>query len=195
MHKWVYIASLVAAASAVFSVACGSDDDGGANRNLDSTGTVTGEISVFAASSLTDAFMEEAAAFERANPGVKVTMRFGASSALAVQINEGAPADVYASADLAQMKVVTDAGAVSESKIFVKNTPVVVIPRSDTKVASFAELAMPGVRLVLAGAEVPIGRYSREILRKASAEGGVSSDFSERVLANLKSEEANVRAV
>ncbi len=195
MHKWVYIASLVAAASAVFSVACGSDDDGGANRNLDSTGAVTGEISVFAASSLTDAFMEEAAAFERANPGVKVTMRFGASSALAVQINEGAPADVYASADLAQMKVVTDAGAVSESKIFVKNTPVVVIPRSDTKVASFAELAMPGVRLVLAGSEVPIGRYSREILRKASAEGGVSSDFSERVLANLKSEEANVRAV
>lgn len=194
MHKWFLVASLMAA-SAVFSVACGSDDNGGSEETPDGPGAVSGEISVFAASSLTDAFMEEAAAFEAANPGTKVTMRFGASSALAVQINEGAPADVYASADLAQMKVVTDAGSVAESKIFAKNTPVVVAPRDDEKVSVFADLAKPGVRLVLAASEVPIGRYSREILAKASAEGGVSRDFSEKVLANLKSDEANVRAV
>ncbi len=170
--------------------ACGGDSSDGSTG-----GGVTGEITVFAASSLTDAFKEAGAAFEKANPGSKVTFSFAASSALAVQINEGAPADVYASADTNQMKNVADKDNVEESSIFVKNTPVVVVPKGNSTVSAFSDLANPGVRLVLAAAEVPVGKYARQILQNASASGGVASDFSDKVLANLKSNEANVRAV
>lgn len=156
---------------------------------------IKGDIVVFAASSLTESFKEAGTAFETKYPGTKVTFSFAASSALAVQINEGAPADVFASADTTQMKNVVDKGNATASDIFVKNMPVVVVPKSGSPVAAFADLAKPGVRLVLAGSEVPVGRYSREILANASKPGGVASDFSDKVLANLKSDEANVRAV
>ncbi len=171
--------------------ACGGDDDSGEPGD-----SLSGEITVFAASSLTDAFKEAGTAFEEQYPGTKVTFSFAASSALAVQINELAPADVFASADQAQMKAVVDEGNALEPAVFVKNTPVVVVPKDGATVATFEDLAKPGVKLVLAGATVPIGRYAREILAKASASsGGIGSDFSARALANLRSEEANVRAV
>lgn len=202
--------SMLTLAAMIAAVACGGDDD--ADDGTDATATggqpavtsapttpttppTAGEITVFAASSLTEAFKEAGTVFEKANPGTRVTFNFAASSALAVQINEGAPADVFASADTTQMKNVTDKGNAGESAIFVKNTPVVVIPKDGKTVVTFADLARPGVKLVLAGKDVPIGRYAREILTKASGTGGVSADFSDKVLANLKSEEANVRAV
>lgn len=188
--------------------ACGGDDnDAGASRpaatapTAGSAATPTmapleGEIIVFAASSLTEAFKEAGAAFQAANPRTKVTFNFAASSALAVQLNEGAPADVFASADNAQMKVVTDKGAAREPRTFVKNLPVVVVPRGSSAVGGFGDLQKPGLNLVLAAPEAPIGRYSRDILTRASApQGGISPNFSERVLANLKSNEPNVRAV
>lgn len=169
---------------------------GGCDNGPEPDGSrIDGEITVFAASSLTEAFREAGAAFERANPGTKVTFSFAASSALAVQINEGAPADVFASADANQMKSVTDEGNAAEPTTFATNTPVAVVPKDGTAVTAFADLAKPGIKLVLAGKDVPIGRYAREILEKASGPGGISPDFSERVLANLKSDEANVRAV
>lgn len=184
--------------------ACGGDDDDDTEEasptappspNASPTRALSGEITVFAASSLTEAFKESGSAFEKAHPGAKVAFSFASSSSLATQINEGAPADVFASADIAQMKVVSDKGNVLESNIFVKNTPVVVVPKGSTTVSAFADLAKPGVKLVLAGKEVPIGKYARDIFTKASGAGGVSSDFADRALANLKSEEANVRAV
>ena len=175
----------LALAVATILAACGSSGD-----DPDDS-----EILVFAASSLTEAFKELGTTFEQENPGTKVTFNFAASSALATQINEAAPADVFASADAAQMKVVTDKGNAAGPVIFAKNSPVVVVPKGRSGVAAFADLAKPGLRLVLAAKEVPIGRYSREILTNASATGGVSADFSDNVLANLKSDEANVRAV
>lgn len=175
-------------AGAALSACCGNGSGG-------DSGTIDGEITVFAASSLSEAFKEVGAAFEKANPGTEVTFSFAASSALAVQINEGAPADVFASADTAQMKNVIDQGNAEEPTVFATNTPVVVVPKDGKAVATFADLAKPGIKLVLAGKDVPIGRYAREVLAKASGTGGISPDFSDRVLANLKSEEANVRAV
>ena len=93
------------------------------------------------------------------------------------------------------MKSVTDEGNAAEPTTFATNTPIAVVPKDGTAVTAFADLAKPGIKLVLAGKDVPIGRYAREILEKASGPGGISPDFSERVLANLKSDEANVRAV
>ena len=111
-----------------------------------------------------------------------------------VQINEGAPADVFASADNAQMKVVVDAGNATSPQVFVRNTPVVVVP-ADSAIDDFEDLATAGIRLVLAGPDVPIGRYARQVLENASGTGGIAPDFATRVLANLRSDETNVRAV
>jgi molybdate transport system substrate-binding protein len=94
------------------------------------------------------------------------------------------------------MQVVTDAGSASGPLLFATNKPVVVVPKGDSPVVSFADLAKPGIKLVLAAPEVPAGKYAREVFTNASkASGGVSADFSEKVLANLRSNEANVRAV
>jgi len=160
-----------------------------------STAPLQGSITVFAAASLSDAFTEAGKAFEAANPGTKVAFSFGASSTLAVQINEGAPANVFASADGAQMKVVTSTGVAEAPVEFATNVPVVVVPAGSKVVRSFQDLAKPGIKLILAAPAVPIGNYAREILAKASAGGAISPNFAAQVLANLKSNEANVRSV
>jgi molybdate transport system substrate-binding protein len=150
-------------------------------------------LNVFAAASLTDAFNEIAAAFQTQNEGVEVAFNFASSSTLATQITQGAPVDVFASADLPQMQVVVDAGLVQgEPIIFTRNRLVVITP-SDSEIMTLEDLANPGVLLVLAEANVPAGKYSREILEKLNTTYGAG--FSESVLANLVSEEPNVRQV
>lgn len=184
-----FAAGMLVLPGVALAVSCGGD--GG-----EAPGGGEGEIVVFAAVSLTDAFKAAAGTFEAENPGVKVTFNFAASSALATQINEGAPADVFASADLAQMKAVIDRGNARESHVFATNVPVVIVPASGSPVAAFADLAKPGIRLVLAGPEVPIGKYSRQVLEKAAADAaGPGAGFAGQALANLKSNESNARAV
>ncbi|MEO8539412.1 MAG: molybdate ABC transporter substrate-binding protein [bacterium] len=202
-RTWLLVSliALLGLASAALLAACSDDDDDEAAPTIGATaGTpaapVEGEIIVFAASSLTDAFKEAGTAFQQKNPKAKVIFNFASSSALATQINEGAPADVFASADSAQMRVVTDKGNAAEPVVFATNQPTLVVPKSGSPVATFADLAKPGVRLVLAAPEVPIGKYARDVFANASkTPGGVSADFSDKVLANVKSNEANVRAV
>jgi molybdate transport system substrate-binding protein len=131
-----------------------------------------------------------------ANPKTGVTFNFASSATLATQINEGGPADLFASADNATMKTVTDKANAADPKIFATNLPVVVVPKTGSPVQAFADLAKAGVKLVLAAPEVPIGNYARTVLTNASAaNGGISPDFSAKVLANLKSNESNVKAV
>lgn len=202
------LATVLATALALLTAACGSDDSKDARAaSPDTAGTTAptpapakvtlqGDITVFAAASLTDAFKELGKAFEAANPGTHVTFNFGASSALATQIDQGQPGDVFASADSANMKKVTDKNLAGPPVIFATNIPVVVVPASGSPVKAFEDLVKPGVKLVLATPAVPIGNYSRTIFTNASAaSGGISADFSEKALANLKSNEADVRAV
>jgi molybdate transport system substrate-binding protein len=164
--------------------------------SADGTPTLQGNITVFAASSLTDAFGEIGKAFTAANPKTGVTFNFASSATLATQINEGGPADVFASADNATMKTVTDKANAADPRTFASNLPVVVVPKSGSPVQAFVDLAKTGVKLVLAAPEVPIGNYARTVLTNASAaNGGISPDFSTKVLANLKSNESNVKAV
>lgn len=173
--------ALALAAAALALIACDNSDED--------------TLAVFAAASLTDAFTEMGAAFEAANPGVSVEFNFASSSALAVQINEGAPADLFASANNAQMAVVVDAGNASGPQQFATNRLAVVVPADSTKIASFEDLAKRGVLLILAAPEVPVGNFARESLQKASALLEYGGDFSERVLENLVSNETDVRAV
>ena len=189
------LAALVAIGS--LAAACaGSDAKATPAASSDATPILQGEITVFAASSLTDAFSEIGKTFMAANPKTRVNFNFASSSALATQINEGGPADVFAAADSTSMKSVTDKGNAAEPKTFATNLPVVVVPKTGSPVQAFADLAKPGVKLILAAPGVPIGNYARTVLTNASAaNGGISPDFSAKVLANLKSNEANVRAV
>jgi len=157
--------------------------------------SLQGKITVFAASSLAEVFEEAGKQFEAANPRTRVSFNFAASSALATQIEEGAPADVFASADFAQADRLYQGGHIQSPAVFARNSLVVVVPRGSTTVTSFEDLANEGVRLVLAGPGVPAGKYAREVIANASASGDFGADFESRVLANLRSEEANVRAV
>lgn len=172
------------------AVACGGDADSPPGDGP------AGELRVAAASSLTEAFEEAGDAFRRQHPGVELRFNFASSSALAAQIVEGAPADVFAAADHAQVAVVVERGLARDPVVFAQNVPVVVVPAKGSPVASFADLARPAVRLVLAGPDVPIGRYAREVLARAAADPqGPGAGFADDVLANLRSNEANVRAV
>lgn len=191
LHSLSRLVPCAVLAASMLVLACGGDDE----QPLDDDPTILrGDITVYAASSLTAAFKELGATFEGANLEVTVSFSFGASSTLATQINEGAPADVFASADAPQMEVVAKRGNVNAPENFALNTPVVVVPRGNGPVQSFADLAKPGVRLVLAAPEVPIGNYARQILANASTHGAVSLDFAARALGNLRSNEPNVRA-
>ncbi len=149
------------------------------------------QLTVFAASSLTEAFETVADAFEAEHPGTFVTLNFGGSSTLSAQLAQGALADVFASANARQMQVLDDAGLLaSEPTAFALNR-LVVIAAAESAVAELEDLAEGGVSVVLAGPEAPVGAYSREALEKLEAEYG--ADFMEKVLANLVSEEPNVR--
>jgi molybdate transport system substrate-binding protein len=158
----------------------------------------SGTLIVFAAASLTDAFEELATAFETANPGTDVVYNFAGSQQLSAQINEGAPADVFASANASQMRVAIEGTRVvsGTQKTFVRNRLVVITPSDNPAgIASLQDLAQPGLRLILADSVVPVGQYSLDFLAKASALPEYTESFSPTVLANVVSFEDNVRSV
>jgi len=155
-----------------------------------------GAITVFAASSLTNAFKEIGPAIQRAHPEHPVRFNFGASSALRSQIQLGAPADVFASADYEQMEPLRKAGLVSAPVTFARNRLTVVVPKGNPgKLSSPRDLARPGLRLVTAAGAVPIGRYTQEVLGKLGQEPGYPAGYAARVNQNVVSREPNVRAV
>jgi molybdate transport system substrate-binding protein len=140
---------------------------------------------VFAAASLTGAFEELARAFEAAHPGLALELHFAGTSQLALQVREGAPADVFASADEANMQQVLDTGhVVSGPAVFARNRLVIVTARGNPLgVAGLADLAREDVTLLLCAPEVPAGRYAR----LAAAKAGVAL--------RPASDEPNVKAV
>jgi molybdate transport system substrate-binding protein len=154
------------------------------------------KINVFAAASLTEAFNAAGPAFTK-KTGIAVTFNFGGSDTLATQIKQGAPADVFASANLTQMKVVNDAGLVAGApKTFAKNRLVLVAPKGDaTKVTKPLDLTKPGVKVILAAPTVPVGGYARATFAKMSGQNGYPADFPAQVDKNVVSNELDVKAV
>jgi molybdate transport system substrate-binding protein len=131
---------------------------------------LSGSITVFAASSLTAAFKAEGDAFMKANPAVKVTFSFDASSALAKQITEGAPADVFASADSSNMDKLTTAGLNGSAPVtFATNLlSIIVAPKNPKGIKTEADLAQPDLKVVLCDPTVPCGKYAQQSLDKAN---------------------------
>jgi molybdate transport system substrate-binding protein len=156
-----------------------------------------GTINVYAAASLTEAFEDIGRAFEETNPGSDVVFNFAGSQQLATQINEGAPAHVFASANAKQMDAVIAGGRISVAQvtIFARNRLVVITPPDNPGgIDTLRDLARPGLRLVLAADVVPVGGYSLTVLDNAAA-AGYGADFRQRVLANVVCYEDNVRGV
>jgi molybdate transport system substrate-binding protein len=157
-----------------------------------------GDLTVFAAASLTDAFEAIGSELESANPDLSITYNFGGSQALVTQLEEGAQADVFASANTAQMDAAIEADLVAGEPVpFVHNRLAVVTPADNPAgIESAADLGKEGILLVLAQTEVPAGRYAREaVCRMASDTAAYGSDFVQRVATNVVSEEEDVRDV
>jgi molybdate transport system substrate-binding protein len=152
-------------------------------------------LTVFAAASLTHAFTQLGDSLRRRTPGLVITYNFAGSQELVLQIRQGAAADLFASADRRWMAAVEDSGLVEgASKIFAHNRLLVITPASSS-VARLADLARPGTKLVLATDAVPVGRYARQVLRNLSTTPGLGADFERRALANVVSNEEDVKAV
>lgn len=155
-------------------------------------------LQVFAAASLTEAFNALRVEFERLNPGIQVIFNFAGSQALAQQLIQGAPADVFASANMAQVQNVADEGRVDvgAARIFATNRLIVILPADNPgEIYRLQDLAKPGLRLVLAASEVPVGKYSQEFIQKAAQHPDFQPDFAAAITANVVSYEDNVKAV
>lgn len=155
-------------------------------------------ITVSAAASLTDAFGEIALLFENANPQVSVTLNFASSQELATQILQGARVDVFASANEKQMDMVmADQNLPQGSAImFARNELAVIYPAGNPgDISTLADLARPGLKLVFAGVESPIGKYTLDFLDLAGQSGQFGAGYKDAVLANVVSYENNVRSV
>jgi molybdate transport system substrate-binding protein len=149
-------------ASLTLAAGCGSTDDGASGRSGKT-------VFVFAAASLTETFTSLGKTFEGAHPGVTVKFNFGGSSALAQQITQGAPADVFAAASPATMKTVTDAkDAAGSPKVFVRNRLEIAVPPSNPgKVTTLKDLANPKLKVVECAPQVPCGAAAVKALATA----------------------------
>lgn len=180
------------AALGVLLTSCGAPDDParstGPNPAPEAAGSSSlapGRLTVLAAASLSDAFEAIAADFEAAHPDVEVTVSFAASSTLAAQVREGAPADVLATADTAAMDTAAGSGSVAGAPTVVAGNglAIAVAPGNPLGVTGLADLARSDLVVVGAAPAVPISRYARTALTAAGVD------------VRPVSEEADVRAV
>jgi len=142
-------------------------------------GAQRAQLTVYAAASLTDVF-------PKIDPAQRY--QFGGSNTLAAQITQGAPADVFASANLTLPNQLFNKGLCSQPVVFTRNTLVVIVPTSNpAKIKSVYDLTKPGVKLDIAGSGVPVGSYTLQILK--------NMNLSTPVLANVVSKETDVREV
>jgi len=154
-------------------------------------------LTVFAAASLSQAFTEAAAVFENQHPEYSVRLAFDGSQRLRVQLDHGAEADVFASADERQMRLAQDSGLLaSEAVSFATNTLIVAVSsQAGAIVQSLADLAREDVKLVLAHPEVPAGLYAKAVIESLAEAPEFGPKFSAQLLRNVVSQEPNVRSV
>jgi molybdate transport system substrate-binding protein len=154
-------------------------------------------LSVYAAASLTEAFRDLEKGLETRHPGLMVRFNFAGSQQLTTQLEQGAPADVFASADQRSMDRATEKGLVeSEYPVFARNRLVVIVPGTNpAHIERLEDLSRRGTKVVIAAEAVPVGKYSRETLAKLAQAPGFPADYDRRVLANVVSQEENVKNV
>jgi molybdate transport system substrate-binding protein len=153
-------------------------------------------LMILGAASLTEFLHEACPILEKQPKGTAVRLNLAASPRLRIQAEHGAPADVLLSASTAHMAPLVEAKLAEKSQPFAHNRLVMIVPRSNPgKLTAPADLAKPGLKLVLAATETPIGRCARESIGKMPECGGCGGSFEKRVLANVRSNEPTVKAV
>jgi len=174
--------------------ACGGNGGSASNPTAPTPKAVT--LKVFAAASLTESFKEIGTGFQAAHKGVTVTFNFAGSQALVQQLKNGAPGDVFASADQANMTAATTAGLVGDAQVFAKNKLVLIIPVNNPgKINTLKDLANKGVKIDIEAPTVPAGKYTRQILDKMGKSPDYGTAYENAVKANFVSQEDNVKAV
>jgi len=154
------------------------------------------QLTVFAAASLSDVLAKVKPAYEAAHPGTTLTISTDSSAALETQIEQGAPADVFLSADTTNPKKLVDAGmSAGEAVAFAGNKLTIVAPSDGTKVSAPQDLAKPGLRIIAAGDAVPITSYATQLVGNLAKLAGYPADFAAAYAANVSSKEDNVKAV
>ena len=156
------------------------------------------ELTVFAAASLTGTLTEMAKDYETSHPGVTIVTNFDGSQALRTQIEQGATADVFLSANTKQLYALRDQGLMENSSIglFAKNKLAVITPASNPgNITTLDDLARPGTRLVIGTKDVPVGDYARQILKKMANDTAYGPSYNASVLSNVISEETTVTGV
>lgn len=154
-------------------------------------------LTIFAAASLRGVLDRMKPAYETANPGVTLTISTDSSAALRTQIEEGAPVDVFLSADTANAEKLASEGLALEDVTYFAATTLTVVTPADNPggVASPFDLAKPGLRIIAAGDDVPISTYARQVVAQLAAAPGAPPGFTAAYAANVVSKEDNVRAV
>ena len=155
---------------ALAATGCGSSGKSSGSSSTTAAGQskLTGSLNVFAAASLTEAFNDEKTTLAASDPALKLTYDFAGSQALVTQIQSGAPADVFASADQKNMQKLVTAGLVEAPKTFARNKlEIAVAPGNPKKITGLADLEKAGVTLVLEDPSVPAGNYARQAFGEA----------------------------
>lgn len=154
----------------VVGTSCGDDSNSGVTNAPTTAAAVSGDVVVFAASSLTEAFTEVGNAFQADNPGAKVVFTFAGSGDLVTQIGEGAPADVFASADDSNMTKLTEAGESAGQPVSIaKNAMEIIVEKGNPKaITGVADLAKPDLLVVLCSETVPCGKSAAAVLKNAA---------------------------
>ena len=198
-HRPRLTALLLAGALTTGLAGCAADASTSAAPSAGASSQLSGEITVFAAASLKTTFTQLAQDFEARNPGTKVNLSFAGSSDLVTQITQGAPADVFASADTKNMTKLADAQLVDGTALnFASNVlEIAVPPGNPASISSFADLAKPGVKVVTCASQVPCGAAA-DVVEKAA--GITLSPVSEEssvndVLGKVTSQEADAGLV
>jgi molybdate transport system substrate-binding protein len=174
--------------------ACGSTTTTTTSTATSTASPVT--LNVFAAASLTESFKAIAAKYQQAHPGVTVKLNFAGSQILEQQIASGAAADVFASADLANMTKATVAGLVGSPQVFAKNKLTVIIPTSNPgHINTLHDLANKGVKIDIEAPSVPAGKYSLQVLGKMALSPQYGPAYVKAVKANIVSQETDVKSV
>lgn len=150
-------------------------------------------LKIFAAASLTEAFEEMKTAFEKIHPNIRVQLAFAGSQVLRLQIEQGAPADVFASANLAHLNALMEAKRVGASQAFAQNKLAIITPLDNpSQVLSFEDLAKVP-KIIIGTEQVPVGIYARQALAHANRFYG--QDFQQKVMKRVVSQESNARLV
>ncbi|HLX34376.1 MAG TPA: molybdate ABC transporter substrate-binding protein [Candidatus Limnocylindrales bacterium] len=192
--------ALAGCLAACAAVGPSSSADGPTNRPATAPSPAASgsiRLTVYGASSLKAALAAVASAYATVAPIVTLTVSTGASSALETQIEQGAPADVFLSADVTNpRKLVTDGFASGTPTPFAGNQLTIIVPSTNPgNVTSARDLARPGLKVIAAGATVPITTYANQLVANLAAEAGYPSSFSTAYAANIESRQDSVAAV